>query len=101
MLKGDFAKKSSQLKELKEKNRIKFKWQDTALKIIEELSLPRYVQTAKDKKPLDVRAIIMRHAKLSSAVLERRFALVKEHGLSGEQAVLYYLGIVEKESAKN
>lgn len=89
--------KFDKLKGLKAKNRVKFKWQDAALGIIEELALPRFVQTEKDKPPLDVRGILMRHAKEDLNSFQRRFGLVKEHGKSGDEAFLYYLGIVQNE----
>ncbi|OGE86620.1 MAG: hypothetical protein A3J48_01615 [Candidatus Doudnabacteria bacterium RIFCSPHIGHO2_02_FULL_46_11] len=92
--------KISKLQKLKDKNRVRFKWQDAVLNIIEDLHLPRYVQTNKDKDPLDVRAILMSHARRNLPVLERRFALVKEQGKAGDEAFLYYLGIIEKENVK-
>jgi hypothetical protein len=90
-LKGALEK----LKEKQAKNRVKFVWQDKALSVIEELSIPRHVHTEKSKKPLDARSILMRHAKQNLPVFERRFSLVKEQGKSGAEALLYYLGIVE------
>ena len=90
--------KLGKLKGLKDKNRVKYQWQDAVLEIIEDLHLPRYVQTQKDKKPLDIRAIMMRHARENLPVLMRRFATVKEQNKAGEEAFLYYLGIVEHES---
>ena len=96
-MKQDLDQKFTKLKEKAAKNRIRFKWQDTALGIIEELGLPRFVQTKKRKRPLDVRGILMRHAKEDLAIFQRRFGIVKEQGFRGDEAVLYYLGIVEKE----
>ncbi len=98
MKKDDLKAKFKTLRELKAKNRVKYAWQDAVLVIIEDLALPRYVQTQKNKKPLDVRAILMRHGRENLPVLKRRMAAVKEQGLAADQAFLYYLGIVENES---
>lgn len=86
------------LKERQAKNKVLYPWQDAALAIIETLNLPNYVKSDKFKEPLNVRSIIMKHAKQNLPVLQRRMALVHEHGKSGAEAFVYYLGIVESES---
>lgn len=86
------------LKDRQTKNRVKFKWQDSVLVIIDSFGLPSSMQTSKKKTPLNVRSILMRHAKEDLSTFERRFAIVKEYGLTGESAFLYYLGIVENEN---
>jgi|SRR3989344_6061573 len=96
-MKSDLSGKLNKLKVLKARNRIRFKWQDSVLAIVLELHLPRFVQTEKNKEPLDVRAILMRHGKENLGLLQRRMALVKERGLAADEAFLYYLGIVEHE----
>ena len=96
-MKEEFDQKLNKLKDLKAKNRVKFKWQDVVIHIMEEMALPRTLASDKTKPPMDVTGVLMRHAKADVNVFLRRFALIKEKGLTGASAIKYYLGIVEGE----